>query len=190
VVTHGEAHSTSISESPCQSSRTGAHAQQRFAVHDRDERLHRVDWQAKRETMDFVPDDRSRYGRAQLNPFQRQLEESADKHAFTFQPWKEGTRRLTDEQLTAHVESEISAHGVWTDYAELTMGGGMVARIELVEIDGAPVFRTTGGDVVKIQADYLSLDRALDMVALFSRLAWDIMVATSWRDSDLVVPDE
>jgi hypothetical protein len=70
------------------------------------------------------------------------------------------------------------------------MGSGMVARIELVEVDGDPAYRATGGDVIKIQADYRSLDRALDMVALYAQLAWDIMVATSWRDSDLVVPGD
>ena len=139
--------------------------------------------------MDPMRDDRSRYGRAELNPFQRHLEETADKHAFTFRPWKEGGRRLTDEQLVAQVESEIAAHGVWTDYGEMVMGAGMAARIELVNIEGVPAFRATGGDVIKVQADFRSLDRALDMVALFTQLAWDIIVATSWRDSDLVVPD-
>jgi hypothetical protein len=138
--------------------------------------------------MDTMPADRSRYGRAELDPFLRQLEETADKHEFTFRPWKQGGHRLTDEQLAAHVESEISAHGVWTDYAEMAIGGGKVARIESVNIEDAHVFRATGGDVIKIQADYRSLDRALDMVALFSQLAWDIIVAASWVDPDLVVP--
>ena len=136
-----------------------------------------------------MADDGSRYGRDELNPFRRHLADNAGKHAFTFRPWKEGGRKLTDEQLTALVQSEISAHGVWSDYGEMAMGAGMVARIELVEVDGAPAYRATGGDVIKIQADYRSLDRALDMVALYAQLAWDIVVATSWRDSNLVVPD-
>jgi hypothetical protein len=55
--------------------------------------------------MGSMPDDGSRYGRDELNPFGRHLAEIADKHAFAFRPWKEGGRSLTDEQLVAMVRN-------------------------------------------------------------------------------------
>jgi len=117
------------------------------------------------------------------------LAEHADKHGFTVRPWE--TYGLTDEQLIAHVQSAIAAHGYWSAYGELAMGGGMQVRIEAMKINGQELFRATGGDLITITADYRSLDRALDMVALFGRrrIGWDMTVSTSWRDADLVIPE-
>jgi hypothetical protein len=140
--------------------------------------------------MGNMPDDGSRYERDRLDPFTLHLAESADKHAFTFRPWKLGGLRLTDEQLISHVEEELAEHGFWSDYGEMAMGAGMQARIDLVETEGAAAYRVTGGFGVTIQGTYRNLDRALDMAALFSSLAWDIIVSTSWRDSDLVFPKD
>ena len=140
--------------------------------------------------MGNMPDDRSRYGRDQLNPFRLHLAESADKHAFTFRPWKLGGLRLTDEQLLSQVEEEIAEHGFWSDYGEMAMGAGMQARIDLVETEGVAAYRVTGGFGVTIQGTYRNLDRALDMAALFSRLEWDITFATGWKDSGLIFPSE
>lgn len=140
--------------------------------------------------MGSMPEDRSRYGQDKLNPFARHLAEGADRHAFTFRPWKLGGQRLTDEQLISHVKDEITEHGFWSDYGEIAMGGGMRARIDLIEAEGATAYRVTGGSGITIQGHYRSLDRALDMAALFSRLEWDITVATSWRDSDLIFPKD
>ncbi len=72
-------------------------------------------------TMVSMPDDKSRYGQAELGPFEQHLAENADKHAFTFRPWKLGALRLTDEQLVAHVEGEIADQGFWCDFAEMAM---------------------------------------------------------------------
>jgi hypothetical protein len=140
--------------------------------------------------MGNMPDDRSRYGRDQLDPVGLHLAESADKHGFTFRPWKLGGLRLTDEQLISHVEEELAEHGFWSDYGEMAMGAGMQARIDLVETKGAAAYRVSGGFGVTIQGTYRNLDRALDMAALFSRLEWEIMVATGWRDSGLIFPSE
>ena len=114
---------------------------------------------------------------------------AADKHACTFRPWKLGALRLTDDQLLQHVQDEIEEQGFWSDFAEMSMGGGKSARIDLVEVDGNPTYRVSAGYGIKIQATYVTLDRALDMAALFAEVEWNIVVATSWRDSDLIVPD-
>jgi hypothetical protein len=140
--------------------------------------------------MGNMPDERSRYGRDRLNAFQLHIAESAEKHAFTFRPWKLGGLRLTDEQLVSHVEEELAEHGFWTDYGEMVMGAGMQARVDLVESDGAAAYRVTGGFGVTIQGTYRDLGRALDMAALFSSLEWDITVADGWRDSSLIFPSE
>jgi hypothetical protein len=137
-----------------------------------------------------MPDDTSRYGRDRLSPFELHLAESADKHAFTFRPWKLGGLGLTDEQLVSHVEEELAEQRFWTDYGEMAMGAGRQARIDLVETDGAVAYRVTGGFGVTIQGTYRNLERALDMAALFSSLEWDITVATGWRDSGLIFPSE
>jgi hypothetical protein len=78
---------------------------------------------------------------------------------------------------------------VQSDFAEMSMGAGKFARIDLREFDGGPVYRVTAGYGITIQATYLTLDRALDMAALFADVEWDITVATSWRDSDLIITD-
>ena len=131
--------------------------------------------------------DRSRYGQERLRPFESHLAESADKRHFTFQPWD--THGMTTQEVVAHVQSELNANGSWSAYGEMAMGGGMVARIDLVAHDGEPAFRATGGDIIATSASYRSLDRALDMVALFARLGWEMTVATSWRDPELILPD-
>lgn len=143
----------------------------------------------KYATMASMPDDKSRYGQDELRPFERHLAEHANKHTFTFRPWKLGGLRLSDEQLVFHVEKEIAEKGFWADYGEMAMGAGKQARIDLVEIEGVTAYRARGGFGITIQGTYRSLDRALDMAALFSGLEWDITVATSWRDSDLIFPD-
>ena len=79
-----------------------------------------------------MSDDRSRYGR----------------------DWLNAGLRFTDEQLVSHVEEELPEHGFWTDYGEMAMGAGMQARIDLVESDGAAVYRVTGGFGVTIQGTY------------------------------------
>jgi len=66
----------------------------------------------------------------------------------------------------------------------------MNARIDVVEFEGEQVFRATGGMGITISADYRSLDRALDMVALFARLVWQIDVATIWNDPELILRDQ
>jgi hypothetical protein len=137
-----------------------------------------------------MPDDTSRYGRDRLSPFELHLAEIADKHAFTFRPWKLGGLGLTDEQLVSHVGEELAEQGFWTDYGEMAMGAGRQARIDLVETDCAVAYRVTGGFGVTIQGTYRNLERALDMAALFSSLEWDITVATGWRDSGLIFPSE
>jgi hypothetical protein len=139
--------------------------------------------------MVVMSDHRSRHGRDKLDAFGRRLADGADKHAFTFRPWKLGGLVLTDDQLVQHVQGEIAEQGFWSDYAEMSMGGGKSARIDLREFDGGPAYLVTAGYGITIQATYLTLDRALDMAALFADVEWDITVATSWRDSDLIVPD-
>ncbi len=66
----------------------------------------------------------------------------------------------------------------------------MQARIDLVETESGAAYRVTGGSGVRIQGTYRNLDRALDMAAPFASLEWDITVATGWRDSDLIVPND
>ena len=135
------------------------------------------------------PDHQSRYEKEKLKPFERHLADAANKHAFTFRPWKLGGLRLSDEQLVQRVQDEIAEQGFWSDFAEMAMGGGKSVRIDLTGSDGVPVYRVTAGYGIKIQANYRALDRALDMAALFADVEWDIVVATSWKDSDLGVPD-
>ena len=133
------------------------------------------------------PDGRYEYGK--LTPLQRHLAESADKHAITYRPWKLGDLRLSDEALVQHVQAELAEQGFWHDFAEMSMGSGMSARIDLTDVDGEPAYRVTAGQGITIQATYRNLDRALGMAALFAHVQWDIVEGTSWRDSDLIVPE-
>jgi len=135
------------------------------------------------------PDHESRYGREKMKPFERHLADAASKHAFTYRPWKHGGLRLTDEELVQRVKDEISEQGFWSDFAEMSMGSGKSARIDLAEFDGVPTYRVSAGYGITVQASFLTLGRALDMAALFADVAWDIVTATSWRDVDLVVPE-
>jgi hypothetical protein len=68
------------------------------------------------------------------------------------------------------------------------MGGGLDARIDLTEAEGVAAYRVTGGRGITIQGTYRTLERALDMAALFSSPIWEIAVATSWKDPDLISP--
>ena len=94
---------------------------------------------------------------------------------------------MTDEQLVANVAEAVAEYGFWTDWKELAMGSGLDARIDLTEAEGAAAYRVTGGRGITIQGTYRTLERALDMAALFSSLVWEIAVAT-WQDPDLIVP--
>jgi hypothetical protein len=131
-----------------------------------------------------MTEDRSRYGKERLRPFERHLADGADKHAFTFRPWD--TYGMNDQELVSHVQSELDSNGQWTAYGEMAMGGGMVARIDLVTVNGEQAFRAIGGDLMTTSATYRTLDRALDMVALFAQLGWEMIVATSWRDPEFI----
>jgi hypothetical protein len=135
-----------------------------------------------------MSEDHSRYGIQELDPFGRHLAEAADKHWFTYQPWDTFDTRheLSDQQLVDRVRLEIESNGYWSAYGEMAMGAGMVARIDLATVNGEAVFRATGGRLMKISATYRTLDRALDMAAMFAKLGWEMVEATSWRDSEWV----
>jgi len=134
-------------------------------------------------------DPRGRYERDKLTPFQRHLADRAGRHTFTFRPWNLGGLRVTDDELVQHVQDEIADRGYWSDSAEMSIGSGKSVRIDATEENGRPVYRVAAGYGITIHATYSTLGRALDMAALFADVAWEIMVATSWRDSDLIVPD-
>ena len=128
-----------------------------------------------------MSEDHSRYGIEELDPFERHLAEAADKHWFTYQPWDtfDSRHELSDQQLVDRVRSEIESNGYWSAYAEIAMDSGMRARIDPVTVNGELAFRATGGGPFKLSATYRTLDRALDKVALFATLDWEISVATS-----------
>ncbi len=109
-----------------------------------------------------------------------------NKHTLTYRPWKLGGEELGNEDLVRHVRGELEDQGSWSDYGELAMGAGPSVRIDLSDVGGHPTYRVVVGGGITIQAEYRSLERALDMAALFADLTWDIIGSTSWSDSDLV----
>lgn len=135
------------------------------------------------------PHQEGRYERNKMTPIERHLADAANRHAFTFRPWKLGGLRLTDEELVQRVQEEIAEQGSWSDFAEMAMGSGKSVRIDLTEFDGVPAYRVSAGYGITVQASYLTLGRALDMAALFADVAWEIVTATSWRDVNLVTPE-
>jgi len=126
--------------------------------------------------------DTSRYGWEQLTPLQKQLVNWADCTDLTYRPWR--TYGVSADELVDHVRSVLDRDGAWWDYAEMSMGAGPTARIELIERDGVQTFLAIGGTHKEIRMEYRTLERALDMAVLFAKLDWELSVALGWRDSD------
>src|ERR1700722_9702450 len=101
--------------------------------------------------------DGSRYGWEKLDEIERYLAEHADKHAFSYRPWNE--YGMSEEELSIHVRSELGKHGFWHSAAEMVMGSGMEARINLMDRNGEEIFKAIGGPGMTIAGEYRSLER-------------------------------
>jgi hypothetical protein len=132
--------------------------------------------------------DTSRHGSEKLTPFQKQLVRWADRTDLTYRPWR--TYGVAADELVDHVRSVLDRDGAWWDYAELSMGAGPTARIELIERDGVQTFLAIGGPHKEVRMEYRTLESALDMAVLFAKLGWELSVALGWRDSDRVAKGE
>lgn len=112
---------------------------------------------------------------------ERYIATHANGDLFWYLPWLDHGRK--GSALAEHVLGKIREAGYWENEAEVTMAIGMYVKIEGLGQGGSGPFRVTGGRGrgVQISGTFGSVERALDMGALFANLQSLIVKMVGWQ---------